>query len=88
MAHTYAGILGPIAFLTSVARGVVDGGSAESVLFIAWCSLLVFSVVGYVVGWIAERAVVESVRGRIEAEVAAEKAGEGSKPAVAGTVGV
>ncbi len=88
MAHTYAGILGPLAFMTSVARGVVHGGAAESVLFSAWIALLVFAPVGWLVGWFAERIVADSVSGRIEAELAAERAAAESEPAVAGTVGM
>ncbi len=72
MAHIYAGILGPLAFLTAVARGVIHGGGAESVLLGAWFGLLAFSAIGYVAGWIAGRVVAESVRGRIANELAAE----------------
>lgn len=72
MAHVYAGILGPLAFLTCVARGIVHGGGTESVLWTAWCSLLVFAAVGYVIGWVAGQTVEESVRGRIQAEEPAE----------------
>ncbi len=81
MAHLYAGILGLLAFLTSVARGIIHGGGIESVLWAAWLSLLAFGVVGYTVGWLAERIVEDSVRGRILAELAAEDAAETSPPA-------
>ncbi|MBN2477122.1 MAG: hypothetical protein JXB62_21115 [Pirellulales bacterium] len=73
MTHIYAGILGPLAFLTSLARGFVHGGGAESTLWAAWFGLLAFSAIGYVIGCIAERTVEESVRGRIAAELAAER---------------
>lgn len=76
MAHIYAGILGPLAFMASVARGMAHGGGTQSVLFNAWCALLLFSAVGWVTGWIAEHVVEDSVRGRIAAELAAEKANE------------
>ena len=72
MAHVYAGILGPLAFLTSLARGLVHGGGTESVLWTCWCSLVAFAAVGYLIGWAADKTVVESVRGRISAELAAE----------------
>lgn len=80
MAHVYAGILGPLAFLTSVARGVMHDGGTESVLLGAWCSLLAFAAVGYVIGWVAGKTVEESVRGRIKAELAAEQPDEPSRP--------
>lgn len=73
MAHVYAGILGPLAFLTSLARGALHGGGTESVLWTGWCSLVAFAAVGYVIGWVAGKTVEESVRGRISAELAAEQ---------------
>ena len=80
MAHVYAGILGPLAFLTSLARGIMHGGGTESVLWTAWCSLLAFAAAGYVIGWVAGKTVEESVRGRISAELAAEQEAETSQP--------
>jgi len=73
VAHVYAGILGPLAFLTSLARGFVHGGGTQSVLWTAWCSLLAFAVVGYVIGWVAGKTVEQSVHGRIRAELAADQ---------------
>ena len=87
MAHTYAGILGPLAFLTALARGMMHGGGTESVLFGAWCCLLAFSVVGYVIGWVAERIVADSVHGRIAAELAAEKTAHEPTAAAADGIG-
>ena len=73
MARTYAGILGPLALVTSLARGIIHATDAESVLFGAWCSLLVFAAVGALVGWIAGRVVEESVSATIEAELPREE---------------
>jgi hypothetical protein len=87
VAHVYAGILGPLAFLTSLARGALHGGSTQSVLWTAWCSLLVFAAVGYLVGWVAGMTVEESVRGRISAELAAGQPPETSQGAGPGTAG-
>jgi len=69
LARTYAGILGPLAFLTVLARGLVGGGGTEAVLVHAWASLLAFAVLGCVIGWFAERTVREAVNGRIAAEL-------------------
>ncbi len=80
MAHSYAGILGPLALLTCLARGLIHGGSTETVLLTAWCSLLVFAAIGGVIGWVAERIVEDSVRGRISAELAAEAPMETPQP--------
>ena len=87
MAHLYAGILGPLAFLTSLARGALHGGGTESVLLAAWCGLLAFSAVGYLVGWLAERIVGDSVNSRISASLAAEKAAGESQAGVADAAG-
>ncbi len=65
MARYYAGILGPLAFLTSLAQGMLRGRAVDSILFDAWCVLLIFAALGLVIGWIAGRTVEEEVRGRI-----------------------
>jgi len=74
VAPVYAGILGPLAFLTTLLRGTLHGGQADAVLFSAWCCLWAFAAVGYVVGWIAERTVADAVAGRVAAELAGRKA--------------
>lgn len=71
MAHVYAGFLGPLAFLTALARGLIHGSEPESVVLTAWLSLMAFAAVGYIVGWIAEQVVRDSVYGKISSEVAA-----------------
>ena len=68
MARTYAGILGLLALLTSLARGFIHARETDAVLLTAWWSLLVFAAVGYVVGWIAGRTVEESLSATIEAQ--------------------
>jgi hypothetical protein len=70
VARIYAGILGPLALAASLADGVLHRRHPDSVLFAAWVSLLVFSAVGYVAGWIAGRIVQESVGAVISAELA------------------
>jgi hypothetical protein len=56
-----------------LARGILSRCGSETILFDAWCSLLVFALLGCVIGWFAERTVEESVSGRIAAELAAQK---------------
>jgi H+/gluconate symporter-like permease len=73
VARTYAGILGPLAFLTSLAHGLIHARSNEAALFGAWCSLLLFAAAGYVLGWIAGRTIEQSVQATIEAELAREE---------------
>ena len=65
MARTYAGILGPLAFLTVLARGLFGGGGTEAVLYHAWASLLAFAALGCAIGWFAEQTV--EVNGRCAA---------------------
>ena len=69
MGPTYAGFLGSLAMLTRLAHGVIHASPAEAVLLEACLALVVFAVVGYVVGHIAEHALGESVRTMVEAEV-------------------
>ena len=84
MARTYAGILGPLAFLTSLAHGLVHGGATVSVLWTSWCCLMVFSAVGYLCGWTADRVVEDSVRTRISAELAARQKTTAAESAASG----
>ncbi len=65
MARIYAGILGPLAFLTSLAHGLLHGRSTETVLLDAWCALAGFAALGCVIGWIAGRTVEEEVYRRV-----------------------
>ena len=73
MARIYCGILGLLSFLTTLLRGWIHGGDAESILRTAWLNLLLFSAIGLVIGWIAGRIVEESVNARLAAELAVKK---------------
>ena len=75
MARIYCGILGLLSFLTTLIRGWIHGGDSESILRSAWLSLLLFSVIGLVIGWIAGKIVEESVNTRLAAELAAKTEG-------------
>ena len=74
MGGSYAGTLGPIAFLTVVVRGWRDGNPIEATLLVAWLSLLVFAAVGFIVGQIGGWIVEDSVRADVAAELAAQEA--------------
>ncbi|MGA2031536.1 MAG: hypothetical protein ABSG68_04715 [Thermoguttaceae bacterium] len=86
MARIYAGVLGPLAFITCLARGLVAGGGGDSLLANAWYSLLAFSALGCLIGWIAQRTVDESVGSRIAAELASQNQQQNQK-VPAGTAG-
>ncbi len=83
MARTYAGVLGPLAFLMSLAHGFIHTRTIEATLLGAWCSLWVFAAVGYVLGWIAGWTVEQSVHARIEAELARDEPSEPPRRAAA-----
>jgi hypothetical protein len=70
VARIYAGILGPLAFFTSLARGALHTWPTEKTLLVAWTTLLGFAALGWITGWVAERIVEEEVRGQIAAELA------------------
>jgi hypothetical protein len=57
-----AGTLGVLAFLTSLVQGIFRQGSFESVLWSAWCNLLVFVLVGGIVGWLAAWIMEDVIR--------------------------
>jgi hypothetical protein len=71
--RTYAGVLGPIAFLTVALRGWKQGSGVEPSLLSAWLALVAFAALGYVVGRLAAWIVEESVKSRINQELAAQE---------------
>ncbi|MGW8257890.1 MAG: hypothetical protein ACWGMZ_10430 [Thermoguttaceae bacterium] len=82
MARLYCGILGLLAFLTTLARGWIHGGNTESILWAAWLNLLLFSVIDLIIGalaaWIVEDAV--STRLAVELRNSAEKRAPDNQP--------
>lgn len=81
MARLYAGILGLLAFLTSLIRGMVHSYGVESTLWSACLGMALFAVVGVVLGGIARWIVEDSVNSRLTAELAAQEGGR-SKPGI------
>jgi hypothetical protein len=69
MGRSYAGILGPLAFATAVARGLVEGQGAEATLQ-ACLAMFAFAALGYVLGRAAALIVDDSVRAGFRAELA------------------
>lgn len=68
MARPYATLLGWIAFLTLVLRGVLAEGEITTVVIRAWIGLMVFAFVGFFLGWIAQQIVDWSVKSELERE--------------------
>ncbi len=71
MGRSYAGVLGLLAFLATIARGVCHRGSLESTVSQAVFSLIVFAIVGAATGWLAGWIIDDSVRGQLATEMAA-----------------
>ncbi len=69
MGPTYAGTLGPIAFVTMLARGIINGSSADHVLLAAVVCLVAFAGIGYITGRVADQIVLESVKRRFDVEL-------------------
>jgi len=59
--------------MVSLMRGIIAGGASEATLWTAWLSLLAFTVLGAVIGWLAERIVRESVSSRILSDLQEKK---------------
>ena len=74
MGHHYAGVLGPLAFLTVLLRGLKEGAAATEVLITAWLALWIFAAIGYVAGRVAGWMIDESTRFKVSAELAARQA--------------
>jgi hypothetical protein len=73
MGRTYAGILGPIAFGVIVARCLAQGGNVASALCAAPLALFAFAFIGYIIGSIAERTIVEAIEAKFHAQLQAEE---------------
>ncbi len=85
MGSSYAGILGPIAFVSMITRGLIGGSSANSVLISSAVSLITFAAIGYVTGRLAEQVVLESVKLRFDREMKAREKTDGATQRTATT---
>jgi hypothetical protein len=70
MGRVYAGVLGPLAMIVVICRGVAGSGGAVNTLSLATVYLAIFSIVGAVIGHIAQSTIDESVRARLEQQLA------------------
>ena len=84
MGRIYAGVLGPLACLAVVVRGILHNGTSQSTLGTASICLFAFALMGYVCGTVAGWIVNDSVRMQIAAEAAAAQ--EEAKAAQAAAV--
>jgi hypothetical protein len=72
MGRTYAGILGPLAMVVIICRGLKDSAGIEGTLTIAIVALAVYAIIGSVLGQIAQATIDDSVRQKIEQQLAAQ----------------
>jgi hypothetical protein len=70
MGRVYAGILGPLAMAVVICRGWLGSGDALNTLSLATVYLAIFSVVGALIGQIAQATVDESVRAKLQQQLA------------------
>jgi len=70
MGRVYAGILGSLAMTVVICRGWLASGGVEGTLALATNYLLLFAIVGAILGHIAQATIDESVRARLEQQLA------------------
>ena len=73
MARQYAAILGLLAMMVSLSRGILAGSTGEATLWTAWLGLLAFTAIGAVIGGVAEWVVRDTVSSRILSELQEKK---------------
>jgi hypothetical protein len=71
MGPRYAGILGPLAYILVLSRGLIDGSSPRSILGLAILSLLAFAGIGYLTGRIADKVLWDSLKKQFTDELQA-----------------
>lgn len=76
MGRIYAGILGPLAMVVIICRGIKDSAGIEGTLTLAIVALAVYAVIGSALGQIAQATVDESVRQKIEQQLAGRSSPE------------
>ncbi|MDA7951736.1 MAG: hypothetical protein MPJ24_09645 [Pirellulaceae bacterium] len=85
MGKHYAGILGIIAFLLALLRGILAGSRVETTLVVACACMFIFSLIGLIVGNIAYSTVNGSMEKVFEKELAALGGSRGSSDTVDNT---
>jgi hypothetical protein len=70
--RSYAGILGTLAFLSVLARCLLESGSAASTLKLAIASLFAFAALGYAIGQLADFVIWDAVRSKLDQEMSSQ----------------
>ena len=71
MGPSYAGILGTLAYVIVILRGVLQGYAVEGTIKLSILLLFVFAAIGYVIGKIAENTIEDSIRVQLQRELEA-----------------
>jgi hypothetical protein len=69
MGRVYAGVLGPLAMAVVICRGWFGSGDALGTLGLATIYLAIFSLVGALIGQIAQATIDESVRAKLQQQL-------------------
>jgi hypothetical protein len=72
MGPRYAGILGPLAYVLVLSRGLIDGSSAPSIVGSSIFCLLAFAGIGYLTGRIADKVLWDSLKRQFTDELQAQ----------------
>ena len=76
MGRAYAGVLGYLAAALTLFRGFMARGGVEGTLVTAIVVMVIFALIGYVLGSIAQATVDHSVRQQLESSLAAAQTTE------------
>ena len=71
MGPSYAGILGTLAYVIVILRGVLQGYAVEGTIKLSILLLFVFAAIGYVIGKIAETTLEDAIRVQLQRELEA-----------------
>ena len=80
MARGYSGVLACVALCLAITRGLVIGLSSNEILTQCLWFFFAFAIVGYIIGFTAERVVAESLETKFRDEVQALHAKLNSQP--------
>lgn len=87
MAQDYAGYLGSLGMIVALLRGAVHQAGLEGTILQGVAALAVLAAVGAVLGAIAQSVVDESVRSKLEQQLAEAQQAESMADAVASPAG-
>lgn len=79
MARAYSGVLGSLALCLVISRGLVLGLLPDDILTQGLVVFFTFALIGFCIGYVAEKTVCESVENRFREEMASLESAAASK---------